>query len=685
VAGPLDGVRTNRLDNIKIILRRGFDVPLQIVDGKTGEPVAGAKVATMFSIRNSGFQTYFWESRKDGIVSLTHCADLPLNVEVNASGYEIARQDFEHLRAGEPLRLVLRRGAAVSGIVLDKRTGQPISGAEIHMLYQSSAGVPLQFRWEDPFGVLGETDAQGKFTTSKVPRGAGAYLGVSAPGRGSVMLDHIFAGTSNLVARLGPELVVRGRVMGDIQSTEPVLSHLIEEKYENNTWSDSDRVALRVESGVARFEFTNRLAGVVRLSVAGQTFERNVDGPVDNWAIDLKGKKTRAKTNGSARLPKREVIFRFKSFSGVSPKGTVSVQIPDNLDVNHLTAHNAEMTISNSEVRAEIPIGGRTSIEPAHMVGYWFSRSARVDGGNLLSIEVTDGVGPLVINIPVLPAGAIFAKALNADGSPAGGLFFGLTELKRAPGQDDSNGPDSGSDGFSDTTPRTWVSGPLPLGGTYQVYAWRGNLFCDSKPVKLTEAAPDAEVQLQFLRGQSFDGLVLDPRGDPLNAAKIKPQFVLVNDHRFGLPPVFTDERGRFRLENTTPEEGDYLVEVEAPGMMAEPIKLHFGSQPQTIRLQQGRTLGGRVVQAGTGYAIPYAELRTQNFDSDHLPIVTTRTDADGYFQLTTLSDANYSLFCPDGQLSPSQKFHANGTTNIVLTAKLYPWSRVKPKAPQAD
>jgi hypothetical protein len=155
VAGPLDGVRTNRLDNIKIILRRGFDVPLQIVDGKTGEPVAGAKVATMFSIRNSGFQTYFWESRKDGIVSLTHCADLPLNVEVNASGYEIARQDFEHLRAGEPLRLVLRRGAAVSGIVLDKRTGQPISGAEIHMLYQSSAGVPLQFRWEDPFGVLG--------------------------------------------------------------------------------------------------------------------------------------------------------------------------------------------------------------------------------------------------------------------------------------------------------------------------------------------------------------------------------------------------------------------------------------------------------------------------------------------------------------------------------------------------
>jgi type II secretory pathway component GspD/PulD (secretin) len=287
----------------------------------------------------------------------------------------------------------------------------------------------------------------------------------------------------------------------------------------------------------------------------------------------------------------------------------------------------------------------------------------------------------MVIEIPLVPAGAIYAKARNADGTAAGGLFFGVSELKRAPGRDNSSPLDSGGDGISDNLPRKWVSGPLPLGGTYQIYCWRGNLFSVSKPVKLTESNPDAEVELQFPSGKIFDGVILNADGKPLRDAELKVSFELAEGHGFGLKSVFTDGLGRFHLEDMTPDLGRYSVEANVPGVMAEIVKLDFGSQPQTIRLQRGQTLTGRVVEAGTGYAIPNAEVRARVLDGK-LPMLTTQTDADGRFEFTTLGNGDYTLYVADGQLLSNKTFRADGDTNVVLPVKLYAWSKVKPKAP---
>jgi hypothetical protein len=338
------------------------------------------------------------------------------------------------------------------------------------------------------------------------------------------------------------------------------------------------------------------------------------------------------------------------------------------------------MEIQNSEVRAEIAIGGRTSIQPKRMIGYWFDHAG--SRGSLLSIEVTNGVGPMVIEIPLVPAGAIYAKVHNADGSPAGGLLFGVRELKRAPGRDQGGSLQSDGDGFSDGTPRKWVSGPLPLGGTYQVHAWRGNSFCVSKPIKLTDEKPDAEVELQFPASREFEGVLLGPGGTPLSNLEIKASFSLAENHGFGLKPVFTDERGRFRLENATPDVGDYSIEVKAAGIMAERTKLRFGSQPQTIRLKPGRTLAGRVVEAGTGYPIPKAEVRALDFDTHKLPMLTTHTDADGGFSFSSLGGVDYTLYVDGEQLTGEKKFPADGNTNVTLAVKLYEWSKLKPLQP---
>ena len=681
--GPLDGLVTNHLENLEILLQRGFDVPLQLLDAENGKPVMAAHVVTMYWMQNNGFQPHAWQSGPDGIVALTHCADLPLDVTVSRPGYETTKKRFEHLRAGEALQVELRHGGIVSGRVLDAVTGQPVAGAELHLLYETDLG---HLEWNDPLHLLGKTDAAGAFTVNQLCSGAPSFLGVSAPGHASTILDIIPGKTSNLEVRLGPELIVRGQVIGSLAGLQIIdrnycLARNFSEKFDDHSFGFQEWVRVQVTNGVTTFQFTNRAAGPATLtSQGGYREEREVVAPVADWVVNLdEARKTEAKF-----VPKREVVFRFQHPSGVPPCGTVEVSIPDCLEINHLTAHMQEMQITNGEVHVPIAIGGRTSIEPKHMIGYWFNRSGNWtsptgEHGDWLSIEVMNGPGPLVLDIPLIPAGAIYAAACNADGTPAGGVFFGVTELKRAPGRD-QNSLEMG-DNYSSPAPRHWVSGPLPLGGKYQIHAWRENAFCVSAPVTLTEANPDAEVKLQFAPGKAFIGVVLNPDGRPVPAAELKVSFKLPDGHGFGLKSVSTDRRGRFQLADLTPDLGEYTIEPMVPEKMDELVKLDFAAQPQLIHLRPGRSLGGRVVEAGTGLAITGVEVRALDFDRNQLPMLTTRTDENGRFAFSTLGEVNYTLYVEDGQLLSEKKFRADGNTNILLTVKLYGWSKAKPKA----
>jgi beta-lactamase regulating signal transducer with metallopeptidase domain/uncharacterized GH25 family protein len=698
--GPLLCIGTNKLENLELVFTRGFTAPIQLVEAGTGKPLAGAKVQARFWMRGAS-QTSFPEVQlltdAQGMAMVTNAADLPLVIKINTPGYEVLEKRFEILEAGKPLRIQLQPGKTIAGVVVDKTTGKPLAGAAVRMRFEDGP-TRQSYAWDDPMRVLATTDNQGRFITSQLRADTVYWLGVSAPGHESVQLQKVRGGNESLEACLGPELIVKGRITGNLDLLEnswwngeygKTISYTFDDVIADQRCQYTERAAVNIVNGNGYFQFTNRVARRVQVEAPGQVEERFVSAPIDDWAIDLKGtSKMEAKD-----LPNREVIFRFKSPSGALPRGTVKIEIPDKLDRKHLTSHYQEMEITNGEVHAKIAVGGRTAIEPERMVGYWFNRagswkSPTGESGDWLFIEVRSNSSPLVIDIPLIPAGAIYAKARNSDGTPAGGLFFGVTELKRAPGRD-QNSFDSASDSLDGNAPRKWVSGPLPLGGTYQIYGWRGKAFCISKPITLTEAEPDAEVELQFPLGTTFSGTVLDANGKPLREAGFKVSFTLKDNHGFGLNSVFTDGNGRFQLENCTPDVGVYSLEATAPGIMSETVKLNFNSQPQVIRLQRGRTLAGRVVEAGTGYPIPDMEVRALDYDSNKLPMVTTHTDGDGRFEFTTLGGVDYTLYADGGELlgrpqSGNLKFRADGRTNLTLTVKLYEWSNVKPKPPVA-
>ena len=690
--GPFDGTATNAIDAGELLLDRGFDVVLQVSDAESGAPVTDVPVHARFMLLETG-QTlqrqHDVKSDAAGRVTLPLCIDHPLQVFVNTPGYEFLQHRFDQLRAGQPLELKLRRGALLPGKVLDKITGDAIPGATVRVIHEKGE-TEMHYQWTDATRVLAQTDENGRFSITQLRRSTKYWLGISAPGHESVIIETTPRDSGAMLVKLGPELIVRGRVIGDLSGLQKinddrVLSRSFSEEFDQVSHSDSEWVPLRVANGVTTFQFTNHLAGLVTLSGKGYREERQVTAPVDGWIVDLTEEGGGDAKHLAENRPQREVVFRFTHPSGVTARGTVGVTIPDNLNKRHRTAHVQEMELTQGEVRVQIAIGGSTSIEPRHMIGYWFNRAGK--SGSLLSIDVTNGVGPMVFEIPLVPAGAIYARARNADATPAGGLFFGVHELKRAPGRSNSSSLETGGDSISGMGPRKWASGPLPLGGVYQVYGWRGNSFVVSKPVTLTEVNPDAEVELQFPPGQTFEGLVLGPDGQPIRETRLQASFSLDESQGFQLKPVFTDDRGRFRLESATPDLGEYSVDVNAPSVRAEFVKLKFRSQPQTIRLQRGRTLAGRVVEAGTHHVLPDVEVRAQHFvdyNEDYKskrPMVSTRTDTEGRFEFTSLGDGEYMLHLDCGQMDGWRKFRAVSTTNAILEVKLYEWSGVKPKA----
>jgi beta-lactamase regulating signal transducer with metallopeptidase domain len=681
LAGPFDGRVTNRIDAGELTLGRGFEISLRVSDADSGAAVTNAALHTQFFMLTGGQQfQHSRDVRPDaaGRVTLPLCTDQPLVVTVNAPGYEFIDKRFERLSAGRTLEVKLKRGQVFAGRVVDKATGEGLPGANLRVIHEKGAQSDMHYQWTDALRLLARTDEEGRFTVNQLRRDTKFWLGVSAPGHESVLLEAV-PGTNDVTLKLGPELIVRGHVIGSLDGLQwheghPFLNRAYSEVIDGSSWGDWEFVPVHVTNGVATFQFTNQLAGPVTMSGGGYQEKREVAAPIEDWVVDLtaSGKKE------GPDAPTREVVFRFKHASGVPPRGALQVEIPPNSDKKQPWEHSAELEITNGEVRAEIAIGGRTGIVGTkHMMGYWFERF------NLMSIQVTDAPGPQVVEIPLLPAGEIYAKARNADGTPAGGLMFGVRELIRAPGVDKGSLFIGDGDRMSDNAPRQWVSGPLPLGGTYQVGGWRGNMFCSSKPVKLTEANPDAEIEMQFPPGRTFDGVLLDPDGKPLPDAELETAFNPQENSSVGLKPVFTDQLGRFRMENMTPEIGEYSVRVNVPGAITETVKLDFGSQPQTIRLKRGRTLAGRVVQAGTGYAIPNTQVTAVDFDHLKLPMLRAQTDGDGHFEFKTMGEGNYTLSFGDGQLVPDKKYRADGRTNLVLAVKLYEWSKAKPKAIQ--
>ena len=678
IVGPLMIQGTNAVTGIEMVLRRGFAVTIQMVDADSGAPLSNAPVTAHFSTSMGNLADRNLTTDFQGGVVMTNCASLPVDLTGNAAGYEIVQQSFPALTPNETLRLATRRGLMTSGLVLDKITGQPIAGASIRVVHQQGAREN-SYSWDSGPAQLTTTDPAGNFSTTGLRQDSRYDLAASAPGHESVVFKGVLAGDSNLVGRLGPELIVHGRVTGDAHAAIDLpdctdIRYTISDPENHNSY---EYQALgRITNGAVYFEFTNPAAGPVVLNVAGLEETRIVDAPVADWLVVVANNPAIPAPAASALPgPMREVVVRLKSPDGVPLRGIIDFEAatdPNNPHVNY----PLRKPIQNGEARLKVPVDARIEYSPDKAtLGYWFE-STRTN--------VMPGNDPIVIDVPVIPAGIIAARARNADGSPAGDLNFSIIVLKPSPAVKNRNlvNYDRG-DSHSGNGPRRYLTPPLPLGGTYEIVGWRGNSFCSSGPIKLTAENPDQSVDLQFPPGEDITGSVVGPDGQPIRGVSITVDGVVGQGHGYGLGQAFTAARGEFRLVDCSPQIAVYSLSLSQAGMRTECVKVDFHRLPLTVQLQPGVRLTGRIVEAATGYVIPNAEMRAYT-DNARWPSVTTRSDADGNYEFNTLADATYRIWVDGADFSMiyDKTFRAGVVTNLLLKVTPYPGSNLEVRRP---
>jgi beta-lactamase regulating signal transducer with metallopeptidase domain len=670
-SGPFH-INAGPATNFEVVLDAGFPITLRVLDADTGAPIAGAGVEAYFlSVTRNGLD---WpvklKTDEAGEAVLAHGAALPFNVTVNAPGYEKAEQPFEAGAPGEERRIKVRRALPTGGVVLDRTTQRPIAGASIYFLGADMLSPQNKRGYLYPrqlAAALATTDGQGRFALAQIVRNMSYGLLVTATGYGGKVLFGTLAGNTNLQAELGPELRIQGTISGDLSKLEthdggPAIRYSRYEMFNWASFSGDGFVPVTEEGGVGHFDFTLEEESQVELVCGGATYTRHITGPVDAWEISP------VQPNPAHE---REVVLRFEHPPGVPPKGAVHLLVSRARRDWGYEEHDVEIT--NGEARLEVGVGREFSYRPGNMIGYSFA-----DSGMVL---VPDGSGPMVIPVPVVPAGAIYVKASYADGSPAGEAGCSVSMFRPPPGIQvgSLNNASRYSQGDG-----SWlfIQSPVPLGGTYLAVCTWGCSFATSDPIELTDSAPDRRVDLKFDRGVTIEGQVLPPEGRSLESATVALDWNWAGGG-WSFPAMAKatpDENGRFHFKEASPSRGAFSLTVTAPGLQTAGVPVDFDKLPLTIQLKAGLRLTGRVLEAKSGLPVISAQVTAQNREGNTWRRETALTDALGNFTFDTLWEGDFQLDVAGADYpGRADKLYKAGQTGpVVLKITLNPNSGLR-------
>ena len=671
LVGPIDIRTSNKVENIELTLDRGFDVKVVAIDSASRKPLRDAELTASFWVGSSSFFTLpAVMTDEKGEATLRHCAPLRMTVRVKKPGFETVNPDLDVPKSGKAYRLSTVPATPLGGTIVSSTTGKPVAGASVYIIGAygdsgESGSSPGYLQ-----SPLATTGGDGRFVANRLTVGSRYWLLVEAPGYEHKIFEDVTPGMANLQASLGPEMLVKGKVTGDLSKVrrsnkKPTLwVTRIYKVGENSTHQTGMEVPCKVVDGVGYFEFTNKLAGTVQTDIGGKVFEREITSSVDDWVIDVN-------TATNLTTKSREVVLLFRDPSGVAAKGTVQVTLPS---LNQYSAYAKDIEITNGEVRCQAIVGRHFACEPQRTIGYWFKET------NIF--QLPDGNSPLVIPIPIIAAGAIYAQARNVDGSLVSDCSFSILEVKKSPLADPNSLtlPDGDSYSPDSKEPRKYVASPLPLKGKYAVVAHRKNSFAISESVELTEAAPDHSFELQFHKGAPIRGRVISPNGKGIPGATVRMDWYY-KSHGFGLTAGKTDENGEFFFPDCTPEFGEYSVELHVPGMQSVrmPVKVNKLTE---IKLKPGLKIAGQFLDAKSGRPIIDTEVRALAHQSgipNDIPMEKTKTDKAGRFELTTLHDTKYRVHV-DGAYFPngSPLVNAGETQTAPFRVTVMEGARVK-------
>ncbi len=686
-AGPFDPKPGGTIEGVELVLGEGFPTTVLVVNER-GRPIEGAQIigGYRYSDDASSHHTIKLTTDPDGIATLEHAAEHRVGLQIEADGFEPERIGDIVFKRDQTSTVTLLATKPATGIVLSKATGEPIAGARIRALLSRTGNSTFGETsiHGDPDAV---TEKDGRFALTRL-RSARDYLVlVQADRYAHQYISQVRAGDNDVTVELGPERVIRGTVLGELDRLDTDRNGMpcihFRNMYElgnHREMNSRETSPIRIDNGVGHFEITGFHGQTVDIAAGGKNVTVDVEeDDLNNVVIELPPESKIM----------REVVLVFKV-----PADSPAIQGGVRMDYVPEGERGYKpnwMEIADGQARCEVLVPCRYKYSVDYYqgkrpVGYWFKEAD--------PIEISIGDEPFVIDVPVHPAGAIYGRVLQPDGMVATNALVSLIVAKRpevvGTGLHELgsalNGPGTDRGRFNAT--------PLPLGGEYGLVAHANNNFRVVEPLLLDRTNPIIERDIQLVQGVTLTGRLLDFDGAPARDTVQLHVSVKLGDHSWGTQgtEIRPDESGSFAFDNLNPDfQGQYFVHVSVqPGYRPVRHEVTDVTNPVVIRLEQAERLRGVVIDEATGWPIPDAEVHAYYSDSGAYENLKAerKTDERGEFVFSNMAARPYRLMVGGASLVPSHSTtRATGgqAEPVVLRVTISDWSDLKPQPPQGD
>ncbi len=686
--GPLEAEPGGEIENIEIVLERGFEGRIQLIN-EGGEPVIGAILEGGYdTFPNTLTQSIKMETDDRGFAVIKDCGTIPVSLQVRVDGYQDETFNKIELKPDEVVVKTLKSARVTTGVVLDRASRKPLAGALIRMLGRVGPGNHIVSLSAEDSEILARTDAQGRFRLTQLHDDWLYTLMVEAPNYARDSLKDVEAGQQDIMWLVGPELYIRGTIKGDLtklkKTTTGMWIHYSNSYYTGpkHQHGSGGRVDVTQRDGVGHFEIKNLLAGWVEIEVAGHNIQITIDDePIDDLVIDLDKEAT--------QVVHREIIICFDVPPGhPQPRGTTGINYTHhNAETNVGLADLKYVPIEDGQARLSIPVPADVTVGPKGTVGYWFAEHRQ-------KIDMDEH--PCVLTLPVVPAGSIFGQVLNADGSVGENVHVSVIVVEQSP-LIEKNRVDTNDINQSLSVSGKFNLTPLPLGGTYVVTANHGSSYVLGPEITLDEKNPIQQVNLRLADGLPVSGQVMDPEGNPIRNIKVELSYSTPFKSSFDGPFAMSDEQGRFDFEAVNPDVlGSYSLNVrEAAGWQPYRAEAQPG-QPVVVALKRGGIVTGVVLDNATGYPVPNVSVYAtgehyESIDQNnwHLYMLKaeSETNQHGEFRFSNLpAGRRYNLNVGGGAdlVDPRKPVAVVGDQKepVTLRIKIRERSQLKPRKP---
>ncbi len=658
LVGPFDAQPGGTIEGVELVLQPGFTGHLRLVNSR-GEPIRGASVEGRYEFPFGGARPTF-TADSTGLATAERCSDRPMSLRIWAPGYQYSWHKLA-FKPGETPTCVLEPARPTSGVIISRDTGRPVKDAELRLLIAGGEGPEdsPDTACPETASLAAKSDEHGRFSLTSLRDGTVYAFYVEHPDYRRELLTSVTAGQTLAEVKLGPPLYVRGRIIGlpdELVRQGKDLSISYCNPYHigfSNSWFYQQATA-KIRDGAAHFEISRLWSGEVDIVACDKRNLLFVDEqPLDNVVIDLHAKadeKKRAvelhlQTPKGCPQPTGQFCFSYTMAGGPEPW-------PGD-------QHRAE--IREGLVKFEVPVPARVKYGGNQWRGYV------IGDGFENHQDIPDGNGPLVIKVPVKPAGVIHGKVLGPDNEPLRGRspdpFRGSgtsVEIIAVRGRWELRQFDSDFRWFGqlDEDKGTFLSGPLALGHKYLVIVHRDQSFVMSDEIRLDAAVPTHQVELKVVEGVTVEGQVLTPEGAPATGIGVRISCCPRSGHdSFGASEVHTDREGRFRLPHVNPGiSGTYSISVQAPGHRPIDQDLKIDGKPLVFRLKKGLTVRGVIVDNDSGYPVEGARIyaRGVGIGSDTV-YAEESSNGRGEFEITGMAAGKYWLGVHDAKLAAEQ------------------------------